>query len=126
MWLWECELHAVGFRRRSDRYWQCERRFGLPQSAYLSIFEHAAFHVPERKRRTARHALEVSAFHVTFLVGVDHIHFYYHELDDYLWEPAGHTSNAEIRRHGVDPQILRDEADRIAEQVAHAFGGILK
>jgi hypothetical protein len=30
MWILECELHAIGFRRRSDDYWQCERRFGLP------------------------------------------------------------------------------------------------
>ena len=28
MWLWDGELRRLGFRRKSERYWQCERRFG--------------------------------------------------------------------------------------------------
>jgi hypothetical protein len=26
MWLWDLDLHALGFKRKSERYWRCERR----------------------------------------------------------------------------------------------------
>src|SRR5438874_2717014 len=102
MWRWECELVAAGFRQRSEQYWQCERGYRLPEKAYVSVFVHAAFHLSGRQehihvdnmsvragrrksKRRAEHieerlVLEVSAFHVTFLLGCDHIHFYYHEI----------------------------------------------
>src|SRR5437870_784608 len=98
MWLWECELRQLGFRRRSDGYWRCERRYGLPAEAYLSLFaggEHDLFPEDVRARRRI---VEVSAFHVTILLGVDRIHFYYHEVSETAWEPGGHTSSVEIAR----------------------------
>src|SRR5262245_42315465 len=50
MWLWECELRRLGLRRQSPRYWQCERRYGMPGNAYLSVFSRA------QERQTASDA----------------------------------------------------------------------
>jgi hypothetical protein len=124
MWLWETELHERGFRRRSDRYWQCERRYGLPAAAHLSIFSWGEQVIPGRRRRERRLLVELTEFHVTFLLGFEHVHFYYHErlLND--WEPLGHTSLTEIRRLGHDPFAWRARADTIAANVAAALGGM--
>src|SRR5262245_7271253 len=79
MWLWECELRQLGLRRLSTRYWQCERRYGLPAGVYLSVFPHAEEkHTPTRAAASER--FDVCAFHVTFCLGVDRVHFYFHEL----------------------------------------------
>jgi hypothetical protein len=110
MWLWGWDLHRMGFRRRSEHYRQCERRYGLPAHAYLSIFVHTC----ESDPAGGRERVEISAFHVTFRLGIDRIHFYYHEADEQVWEPGGHTSSPEIRHHGVDPAALRQLADEIA------------
>ena len=74
-----------------------------------------------RKRLTSRSRssrtrgiVEVSAFHVTFLLDVDNVHFYYHEYGDGVWEAGGHTSSAEIARHDADPVVLRQIADVVA------------
>src|SRR4051794_26920582 len=109
MWLWQDELHRVGLRRRSDGYWKAERRFGLPANAYVSVFAResrrpaAAGPGRRRGRRAGRLAAEVSAFHVTFVVGRDNVHFYYHESGDRDWSPGGHTTAREIRALDADP-----------------------
>src|SRR5690242_19961606 len=68
MWKWDCELRQWGLRRQSQRYWKCERRFGLPPNAHLSV-------VCDARDGERTH---VGAFHVTFHIGLDHLHFYYH------------------------------------------------
>jgi hypothetical protein len=125
MWLSECELRAIGFRRRSTHYWQCERRFGLPSDGYLSVFADGECAIADSIGDTQPSHIEVSAFHVTFVLGVDNIHFYYHEHAENVWEPGGHTSRFEIERHGVEPRILRADADTIAELVVAALHGTL-
>jgi hypothetical protein len=123
MWLGNGELHRVGFRRRSERYWQCEGRFGLPEHAYISIFLNTKHDALRRGRRADRGLVEVSAFHVTFRLEVDRVHFYYHELTEQTWEPGGHTAWVEIERHGVEPEELRQQADAIASAVVRALRG---
>lgn len=118
MWLWASELHRLGFKRKSERYWQCERRYGLPVHAYLSLYpwcEHT-------DAASARQQIEVSAFHVTFQLGLERIHFYYHEYLDNEWEPGGHTSTREILRVHDDPVELRRLADAIAAALLKSLG----
>ena len=103
MWLWESDLQRSGFRRCSACYFQCERRFGLPEDAYVSIFVNDKESFSGRVRRSGLRLVELCAFHVTFKLDVDNIHFYYHEQADNVWVPGGHTSYREIERHGVDP-----------------------
>jgi hypothetical protein len=115
MWLWDCELRHLGLRRLSPRYWQCERRYGLPIGAYLSAFAHAM----ERQTPTGsagRERFDICAFHVTFCLGIDRVHFYFHEVTEGVWEPGGHTSSVEIRRYRREPSELRAVADRIAAE----------
>jgi len=116
MWLWDWQLQQLGFRRLSERYWQCERGHDLPAAAYLSIFSDV------RDRDADGERIEVAAFHVTFGLGVDRVHFYYHEVADGLWEPGGHTSSNEIRRHRRDPAELRALADAVAAAFLAALG----
>lgn len=121
MWKWDSELRELGFRRRSERYWQCENRFGLTCDEHLSIFPWSEQNLPG----TSVCLVEVDTFHVTFLIGFDHVHFYYHEVLDNDWSPGGHTSSCEIRRLGENPRDLRRRADEIAAQFVEALGGIL-
>src|SRR5262249_33430313 len=102
MWLWECELCQLGLRRWSTSYWQCERRYGLPGGAYISVFPHAVAR-QSAAGKAKRERLDICAFHVTFCLGVDRLHFYYHERAEGIWEPGGHTSAAEIRRYRREP-----------------------
>lgn len=125
MWLWEGELHAVGFRRRSRWYWQAQQRFGVPPNAYVSLFAGAQYRVAAAGKRSGLQRVEASTFHVTFRLGVDNIHFYYHEVGTGEWEPGGRTSGEEIRRYGLEPAELRDQADAVACRVVAAFGGVL-
>jgi hypothetical protein len=121
MWLWECELRYVGLRRLSAGYWQCERRHGLPEGAYLSVFSHAE----DRQgttRSTRRERHDVCAFHVTFCLGVDRAHFYFHEVTEGVWEPGGHTSSTELLRYLREPAVLRAVADRVAAALLAALG----
>jgi hypothetical protein len=90
------------------------------------MFVTARDNAPGRRRRGGPTPLEISAFHVTFLLNADNIHFYYHEAGDGVWAPGGYTSVAEIERHGVDPGALRDIADAAAAEVAAALGGVLR
>lgn len=117
MWLWEWQLRHHGLRRRSEGYWQADRRYGLPADAYLSVFAHAHERPPAGGER-----VDVCAFHVTFYLAPDRVHFYYHEVADGVWEPGGHTSAAEIRRYRVEPAALREMADRVAAAFLAAFG----
>jgi hypothetical protein len=112
MWIPACELRQAGFRQRSAGYWQCEGRHGLSAGAYVSVFDHG--HDAGR--------VDVWAFHVTFLLGSDRVHFYYHEADHAAWEPGGYTSGRQIRAHGVKPRVLRARADRIAAELSAALG----
>ncbi len=124
MWLWDCELQQLGFRQRSEVYWQCERRFGLLEDAYVSIFANDG-NASGRSRSRGPIAVGFCAFHITFQLDVDNVHFYFHEQAENVWEPGGHTSSVEIERHGVDPRALRSLADEIAAGVAFALGGTL-
>ncbi len=125
MWLWQAELHHLGFRRRSEHYWQCERRHGLPPSAHLSIWPWSEQGIPGPGKGKLRYLVEVTEFHVTFLSAVDHLHFYFHERDANEWKPGGHTSSAELRRLGENPRALRALADVIAQRLIESWGGRL-
>jgi hypothetical protein len=124
MWLWESELRELGFRRKSERYWQCERHYGLQVGDHLSVYTWSEQPISSKSTDQARILVELSAFHVTFAVRGENVHFYYHELLDNEWEPAGHTSSAEIRRVGCDPQELRDLADAVAVAFVQALHGV--
>ncbi len=121
MWLWASRLHELGFRRKSERYWRCERRFGLPAGAHLSLFSWGEHSLPSATG--APLLVELAAFHVTFVMGNQHVHFYYHERQNNDWDPGGHTSRAELRRIGADAAALRERADAVAAAVAAALGG---
>jgi hypothetical protein len=123
MWLWESELRELGFKRKSERYWQCERHFDLPDHAHLSVFSWGEQSIPAGRSGPVRFLVELTEFHVTFRLGLEHVHFYYHERLDNEWVPAGHTSGAEIRRLDHDPAPLRQAADVIAAALATALGG---
>jgi hypothetical protein len=123
MWLWESELYERGFRRRSDRYWQCERGYGLPPAAHLSVFSWGEQTIPGRRRRERRLLVELTEFHVTFLLGGEHVHFYYHEVLHNDWQPLGHTSANEFRRLGHEPLAWLVHADTIAAKMTAALGG---
>ena len=74
MWLWDVDLQRLGFRRRSERYWQCERRFGLGAADHLSVFSWSEQAIPGR-RGPARYLVELTEFHVTLTRGGEHLHF---------------------------------------------------
>lgn len=120
MWLWQPELTRLGFRRRGDRYWQCERAFGLDGRDHLSVWSWSEQALP-----SGRFLVELTEFHVTFYRGGEHLHFYYHELQDNHWQPAGHTSANEIRRLGLDPVEVRHSADAVAAGLVAALAGVL-
>lgn len=125
MWLWECELWALGFRRKSERYWQCERGHELPAAAHLSLFSWSEQRLPPEAGGSVRWLVELTEFHVTFQIGLEHVHFYYHEQGDNDWQPAGHTSSREIARLGESLHDWRRRADAIAAALAAALGGVL-
>jgi hypothetical protein len=120
MWLHDVEITSLGFRRKGDRYWQCERRFGLAGWDHVSVFSWS-----ERRLEGGRFLVELTEFHVTFYRGGEHLHFYYHELLDEQWQAAGHTSRNEIRRLGLEPEELRGAADTVAVALVEALGGVL-
>src|SRR5947209_8475616 len=124
MWLWESELRERGFRRKSERYWQCRRRFGLDDAAHLSIFSWSEQTLAGAGGRP-RYLVELTEFHLTFVRAGDHLHFYYHEHGENAWHPGGHTSRAEITRLGLDLAALRALADAIAAAFVESLGGVL-
>lgn len=121
MWTWESELRFLGFRRRSEGYWRCEGRHGLPAWGHLSLFPWAEQRLPGGRRLIA-----VDTFHVTLVLGGEHLHFYYHERAENHWEPGGHTSRREIRRLGQTLFTLRELADEIAGLVVAGLGAELR
>jgi hypothetical protein len=64
MWLWESELRELGFKRKSERYWRCERRFDLPDHAHLSVFSWGEQSIPAGRSGPARFLVELTEFHV--------------------------------------------------------------
>jgi hypothetical protein len=122
MWLWANELAERGFKRQSERYWQCTRRFGLRPGDHISIFAWSEQTVPAAP---SLRLVALTEFHVTFHIKSEHIHFYYHEHGDNEWKPGGHTSGAEIRRLGEKPSLLRREADAVAAAFIEALAGVL-
>jgi hypothetical protein len=125
MWLWESELRELGFRRKRERYWQCVGRLGLRDGEHLSLFSWGEQALPAGRRRAVRYLVELTEFHVTFTLGHEHVHFYYHERLENDWLPCGHTSATELRRLGCAVAALRDRADGIATALARALGGTL-
>jgi hypothetical protein len=123
VWLWESELREQGFRRKSERYWQCKRRFGLGPDEYLSLFSLGEQTLPGGRGGSVRFVVELTEFHVTFRVGFEHVHYYYHERQENEWEPGGHTSAAKVRRLGLDSAALRARADAIAAEFIALLGG---
>lgn len=119
MWIWSEQLKAMGFSRKSDRYWQCKNRYGLDDNEHLSLFpwSEAPLHGSDQI------LVEMDTFHVTMLLGIDHVHFYYHERQENEWQPGGYTSPGEIRAHGANPRSLRARADAIAKCLVEALMG---
>jgi hypothetical protein len=124
MWLWQDELQQLGFRRRSERYWRCDRRYGLGSEGHLSVFSWSEQTVGTDG--ALRFLVELTEFHVTFPIGRQHIHFYYHEYHEKEWQRGGHTSRRQIARLGCDPRELRSRADAIAGAVIEALGAVLR
>lgn len=120
MWLWDDDLRRLGFRRRGDRVWLCERRHGLEGHDHLSLFSWSEQTLPG-----GRHLVEMTEFHVTFYRGGEHLHFYFHEMADNEWQPAGHTSRNEIVRLGLDLETLREHADDVARRFIVELGGVV-
>lgn len=118
MWLWEVELRELGFRQKSARYWLCERRHGLWEGEHLSVYADA-------RTDGERRLFEVHAFHVTFGIGIENVHFYYHESADNEWAPGGHTSRAEVERLGASLAALRARADAVAASLAAALAPLV-
>ena len=118
MWLWECELRELGFRRRGERFRVCERRYGLAGYDHLSIFSWS-----EQRLAGGRMLADLIEFHVTFYRCGEALHFYYHEADCNAWRRGGHTSRPELARLGLDPDNLRAEADAVARELVAALGG---
>src|SRR6266699_1892596 len=121
MLLLEFELRAMGFRRRAERYGQWERRFGLPAGGHLSVFPWG-----EQSLAGGRLLVELDTFHVTFAVGGEHVHFYFHERAGSEWDPGGHTSAAEVLRLGGDVRELRARADAVAALLVAVLPGTLR
>ncbi len=121
MWLYDLELSAVGFRRKGERYWRCDRRHGLSEHDHVSVYCWS-----EQRIGQGRYLVELTEFHVTFYRGGERLHFYYHDHDDNHWRHEGNTSHAEIRRLGLEPAALRAEADAVARALIEALGGILE
>lgn len=111
-------MRQLGFRRRGERYWSCERRYGLAGHDHVSVFSWSEQAVPG-----GRFAVEMTEFHVTFYRGGEHLHFYYHEMGDNAWQPAGHTSANELARLALDAAALRAGADAVARALVAALGG---
>ena len=122
MWLWEFELRTLGFRRLSERYWQCEGRFGLPECAHISVFPWVEQSLPGDRRKLPV-LVELDTFHVTFVTPAGRIHFYYHDRLQNDWQPGGHTRAREIRRQGYRAHRLCAEADAVASEFVAALTG---
>src|SRR5262249_55508825 len=128
MWLWESELRELGFRRKSEGYWRCERRYGLADGEYVSVFSWGEQTLPPAARGPARYVVELTEFHVTFLIGIGHVHFYYHEYGGGGGGGAGGRGAPAAaggrRGRGRAPAPRRAGADRIAWGLVGGLGGV--
>ena len=70
--------------------------------------------------------MELTEFHVTFHLGPEHVHFYYHEYLENEWQRGGRTSAQQLRRLDGDPRELRACADAVAAALIAALGGALR
>jgi hypothetical protein len=52
---------------------------------------------------------------------VDRIHFAFHELEEGVWEPGGHTSGEETRRYRREPAEFAAVTDRVAAEFLSAL-----
>jgi hypothetical protein len=120
MWQWDGAMRAAGFRRRGERFWVCERRYGLRGHDHLAVFAWS-----EQRLPGGAVLVELTEFHVTYYRGGEPLHFYYHETAENHWQPGGHTSRAELGRLGLDLEELRGGADAVAGRLARALGGVL-
>jgi len=108
--LWKHQLLELGLREKGARYWRCDDRYEMNQGVHLSVFLWTA---DARSSRRAQR-FELCEFHITFELGTENIHFYYHEVREGQWRGAGHTSSPEIQRLGYQTSPLRENADQIA------------
>lgn len=72
MWLCINDLKQLGFRRKNDRLWTCENRYGLEAHDHLSMFLWTHY----RSRRGEPIAVEICEFHVTLFAAGHNLHFY--------------------------------------------------
>lgn len=123
MFFWTRELERLGFREQSRCYWRCAGRYGLPSGAYLSVY--TGLHKPifDHDRGCAEDWVDLYAFHVTFVLPRDRVHFYYREGEPNEWYPEGYTPSAQITRMGGDPLLLRSIADDVALACVSALKG---
>ena len=120
MWICDFVLNELGFRCLAERFWICERGFDCAVHEHLSIYPWSEHTAPGGAR-----LIELDTFHVTITLEAERLHFYYHERSTNVWEPGGHTSSAEIRRIGHNPERLRRRADAIAAALVAALQGAL-
>jgi hypothetical protein len=121
MWIHEGELSTIGFRRKGERYWRCERRHGLTGHDHVSVFCWS-----EQCLSDGTHLVALTEFHVTFYRAGERLHFYYHERSENHWRHEGNTSHNEIRRLGLAPAELRAEADSVARDLIAELNGTLE
>ena len=64
MWLNDAQMSDLGFRRKGERYWRCDRRHGLSEHDHVSVFCWS-----EQRATDGRRLVELTEFHVTFYRG---------------------------------------------------------
>lgn len=119
--LWTNDLRLLGFRQKADRYWRCDKGYGLGSSAHISLF----LWTTHLQLAHDLACYEIAEFHITFEVPRHNLHFYYHEVRSNEWTAAGHTSTLEIASLGLSADQLRQDADEIAQLLVGAFGGTM-
>lgn len=118
MWLWICELKQLGFKQKSNRYFQCTKGYGLENNGHISMF----LWTRNGKGKNAT-CFEVNEFHITLKGGGHNLHFYYHERSENVWQQGGHTSTNEIELLGFCAEALREQADSIAKEFVAKLNG---
>ena len=120
MWLLEAHLRELGFKRKSERYWQCENRYGLPSNAHFSLFPWS-----ESSLSGGQILVELTEFHITFAYGRKNIRFYYRRCSVEIWTPGFHSCFRKMQRLVDDPAALVRKADAVARTFIEALGGML-
>lgn len=119
MLIWTDDLKRLGFRRKSEHHWRCDRGYGLDSESHISAF---LWEVHDQAGESAE-CHEFAEFHVTIEVPGHNLHFYCHEVSCNEWAPAGHTSTAELACLGLDVDDLRELSDEISEGLVAVIGG---